>query len=58
MMRLLADAAQGRFDVILTIEDTRISRGELRYWEYIKGACDECSIALATPAGIFYSPGN
>src|SRR5688500_5211458 len=36
MMQLLADAQAGRFDVILVIEDSRLSRGHLRDWEYIK----------------------
>lgn len=58
MMRLLADAERDLFDVILVVEDTRLCRGSLRDWEYIKGVCAENDISLATPQGIFYRPGN
>ena len=35
-----------------------LSRGDLRDWEYIKSICDENDVSLATPAGVFYRPGN
>ena len=58
MQRLLADGQRGLFDVILVVEDTRLSRGELRDWEYIKAICDDNEISLATPSGVFYRPHN
>lgn len=58
MLRMLDDAAAGGFDVILSIEDTRLSRGQLRDWEYIKSVCDDCDVMLATPTGTIYRPGN
>lgn len=56
--RLLEDAQRGQFDVILVIEDTRLSRGELADWQYIKAVCDQHGVSLATPSGIFYRPNN
>src|SRR5262249_49480380 len=58
MMRLLADAQKGMFDVILAIADDRFRRGPLADAEYVKPGCDENGISLATPSGIFYRPGN
>src|SRR5205823_14899865 len=58
MLRMLADAAEGKFDLILAVTDSRLSRGELRDWEYLKSVCDESGVSLATPGGIFYRPGN
>lgn len=58
MMRLLADAQAGKIDVILVIEDSRLSRGDLAEWQFIKAVCDRHDISLATPSGLFYRPGN
>src|SRR5205823_10088675 len=58
MLRVLGDAAKDLFDVVLAAEDTRFSRGELSDWEIIKSVCDSNGVALASPSGIFYRPGN
>jgi hypothetical protein len=58
MARLLQDAAAGRFEVILVADPTRILRGEGPDWEKVREACRQGGAALATPAGIFWRPGE
>lgn len=58
MVRLLGDAANGDFDVVIAIEEERFSRGELSDWQIIKSVCDANGVALASPSGIFYRPLN
>src|SRR3954447_14608786 len=43
-LRLLEDAKAGQFDVILAIEETRFSRGDMTDWGYIVSVCDGAGV--------------
>lgn len=58
MRRLIEDLQQERFDTVIVIEASRLSRGSMADWEYLKRLCEEHDVSLTTPSGPIYRPGN